>query len=229
MDFIQSAFSWLELEVNMSSAIRISASLLIGGGLGVFTGFLYRTCSNSVSGKNSFSALFPLLILVTTSVIYVVKSSLALSLGLVWALSIVRFRAAIKDPEELIYLFLCIGIGVSIGAGKLIPAVALVFVSSLFALGRRFLSRGMRAGSFLVTVSGDTEKYFDGPGNAVISAVDELVPRYALQRYEVDNERGSLRLVVPDAPASETARLISSLRDQLPECHVAYVNLEGSF
>ena len=51
-------------------------------------------------------------------VITIVKSSLALSLGLVGALSIVRFRAAIKDPEELVYLFLVIATGLGCGAGQ---------------------------------------------------------------------------------------------------------------
>ena len=54
----------------------------------------------------------------TMLVISIVKSSLALSLGLVGALSIVRFRAAIKEPEELAYLFLAIAIGLGFGAGQ---------------------------------------------------------------------------------------------------------------
>lgn len=222
-------FGWLELEVTIDSGIRVGASLLIAGGLGLFVGFLYRTCSTSVSGKNSFSRLFPLLVLVTTAMIYVVKSSLALSLGLVGALSIVRFRAAIKEPEELIYLFMCIAIGVGIGAGQLVPAVALVFVSSLFVLGRRFLSGEERHESFLVTVTGDSAKYFEGSKNTVVDTVNHLVSHYTLQRYEVDGERGCIRFVVPDAPPAETVRLISALRAELPECHIAYVNLEHSF
>ena len=55
-------------------------------------------------------------------VILIVKSSLALSLGLVGALSIVRFRTPIKEPEELIYLFLAIAIGLGFGAGQIVPS-----------------------------------------------------------------------------------------------------------
>ena len=66
----------------------------------------------------------------TTIVITIVKSSLALSLGLVGALSIVRFRAAIKEPEELVYLFLIIAIGLGCGAGQ----VKIVFVGIIFSL-----------------------------------------------------------------------------------------------
>jgi hypothetical protein len=54
----------------------------------------------------------------TMLIITIVKASLALSLGLVGALSIVRFRAAIKEPEELAYLFLAIAIGLDFGAGQ---------------------------------------------------------------------------------------------------------------
>ena len=65
----------------------------------------------------------------TTLVITVIKFSLALSLGLVGALSIVRFRAAIKEPEELIYLFLVIGIGLACGANQYIVAIsATIFI-----------------------------------------------------------------------------------------------------
>ena len=66
----------------------------------------YVKISNSLNDKEHFSEIFVPLAIITTLVITVVKFSLALSLGLVGALSIVRFRAAIKEPEELVYLFL---------------------------------------------------------------------------------------------------------------------------
>ena len=70
-----------------------------------------------------------MLAITTTVVITVVKFSLALSLGLVGALSIVRFRAAIKEPEELIYLFLIIGIGLASGSGQHYISFVLTVVS----------------------------------------------------------------------------------------------------
>ena len=66
---------------------------------------------------------FVVLAVTTMLIITVVKSSLALSLGLVGALSIVRFRAAIKEPEELAYLFLNIAIGLGLGAGQTLITV----------------------------------------------------------------------------------------------------------
>jgi len=90
--------------------------------LSILLGFLVREFyirfSTTLSNKVEFSKTFVVLAATTTIVITIVKSSLALSLGLVGALSIVRFRAAIKEPEELIYLFLLIAIGLGCGAGQ---------------------------------------------------------------------------------------------------------------
>ncbi len=80
--------------------------------------FIYIKFGKSINNKENFSDTFVLLAITTTVVITVVKFSLALSLGLVGALSIVRFRAAIKEPEELIYLFLIIGVGLASGSGQ---------------------------------------------------------------------------------------------------------------
>ena len=79
---------------------------------------IYNRYSHSLSNKDYFSKNFVILGVTTCLVITIVKSSLALSLGLVGALSIVRFRAAIKEPEELVYLFLVIATGLGIGANQ---------------------------------------------------------------------------------------------------------------
>ena len=82
----------------------------------------YMKVSRSLNDKEHFSEIFVPLAIITTLVITVVKFSLALSLGLVGALSIVRFRAAIKEPEELVYLFFVIGIGLANGANQFLIA-----------------------------------------------------------------------------------------------------------
>jgi len=71
-------------------------------------------------------SIIPVLSTVVFLVIVVVKSSLALSLGLVGALSIVRFRTPIKEPEELVYLFLAISIGLGYAAGQILITTILV-------------------------------------------------------------------------------------------------------
>ena len=77
----------------------------------------YIRYSTSLTGKHHIGTVIPILATIVFSVILVVKSSLALSLGLVGALSIVRFRTPIKEPEELVYLFLSISIGLGYAAG----------------------------------------------------------------------------------------------------------------
>ena len=77
----------------------------------------YIRFSTSLTGKHHIGTVIPILSTIVFLVILVVKSSLALSLGLVGALSIVRFRTPIKEPEELVYLFLAIAIGLGYAAG----------------------------------------------------------------------------------------------------------------
>ena len=88
----------------------------------------YIRFSSTLSNRFNFSKTFIILGVTTCIVIMIVKNSLALSLGLVGALSIVRFRAAIKEPEELVYLFLIIAAGLGCGAGQLqITIVGIIF------------------------------------------------------------------------------------------------------
>lgn len=96
-------------------------NLLLGLILSIFVAWYYKRFGQSLSNRSRFAPILPMLTLITLLVISVVKSSLALSLGLVSALSIVRFRTAIKDPEELIYLFFAIAIGLGLGTYQRIP------------------------------------------------------------------------------------------------------------
>ena len=89
--------------------------------------FVYQNYSRSISTRFQFSHLFPILSGATFLVIVIVKSSIALSLGLVGALSIVRFRTPIKEPEELIYLFISIGLGIGFGANQIV-ATLIIFI-----------------------------------------------------------------------------------------------------
>lgn len=99
----------------------------------------YIRFGNAVSNRGRFAANFVPLALTTMSIMVIVKPSVALSLGLVGALSIVRFRAAIKDPEELTYLFLTIGVGLATGADQ--PLIAIIVVA--FILLFLYLSKKM--------------------------------------------------------------------------------------
>ena len=123
----------------LDSAVEISLtsfiiSLVTAAILSYLIKKSYISNSQSLSNKDYFSDVFIPLSVITCLVISVVKFSLALSLGLVGALSIVRFRAAIKEPEELVYLFFCVGVGIATGANQIIIATAstLVIISILY-------------------------------------------------------------------------------------------------
>tara|TARA_Y100001980_G_C14482716_1_gene260921 strand:+ start:315 stop:989 length:675 start_codon:yes stop_codon:yes gene_type:complete len=79
---------------------------------------VYKTYGTSISDRSLFSKNFIFISLTTMLIITIIKSSLALSLGLVGALSIIRFRTAIKEPEELMFLFISIALGLGFGANQ---------------------------------------------------------------------------------------------------------------
>lgn len=107
--------------------------------LGFLLGLVYIRYGTSLSNRKLFSQNFILLAMTTMLIISIVKSSLALSLGLVGALSIVRFRAAIKEPEEISYLFLTIAIGLGFGANQGLITLA-GFLIIVFAIWVRNVS-----------------------------------------------------------------------------------------
>jgi hypothetical protein len=228
---------WTQLKSSWSSTLSLSNNvsaltllvyLILGGILALYCRFLYRHCGASPSDSDTITRIFPLLTLVTTAVIAVVKSSLALSLGLVGALSIVRFRAAIKEPEELVYLFLCIAIGLALGAEQPLLAIALVLVASLYVLAMYLTGRSRRQQNLLLTITGDSQRHFGGGEYDVMSKVESVVGRYTLQRMDLEDGRGQVRVVLGRRSAKESARLMRTLRAELPDCELSYVNINTS-
>ena len=138
---VQNLDNFKDFFLNQSIEIDILSfliSLLLSAILALLVKYVYLKCAMTLSNKSYFSDLFVPLSITTTLVITVIKFSLALSLGLVGALSIVRFRAAIKEPEELIYLFLIIGIGLACGANQYIVGVSatIFIITTLFIFSK---------------------------------------------------------------------------------------------
>lgn len=149
-------------------------------------GRVYVKFGRSLSNRSMFADNFVLLATTTMLVIVVVKSSLALSLGLVGALSIVRFRSAIKEPEELAYLFLNIGIGLGMGADQRVITVT-AFVMIIFVVWLKSLARRKEDGHNLyLTVSSDE------PGTVALADVVRIVERHcralSLKRFDENDE-----------------------------------------
>ena len=120
-------------------------ALVINLGIGVFLSILlrwhFKYFGSTLSNRDEFSQVCPFILLTTILIITVVKSSLALSLGLVGALSIVRFRTPIKEPEELAYLFIAIAMGLGLGADQRIPTLVagplILIVMAVFKWSRK--------------------------------------------------------------------------------------------
>ena len=140
MDKIQNLLDYQLAEINLSYQ-EIMLSIIIAAVCSAIIKYFYVKYSKSLSNKVIFSDIFILLSIVTCIVITIVKFSLALSLGLVGALSIVRFRAAIKEPEELVYLFLVIAIGLGAGAGQFKATITLTVFSIIIIYVQNFLKK----------------------------------------------------------------------------------------
>jgi len=133
---VENFFINSNIEINFTNFfIAIFMSLL----LAYIIKFTYIKVGRALNDKDYFSDTFIPLCMITTLVITVIKFSLALSLGLVGALSIVRFRAAIKEPEELVYLFFVISIGLANGANQFVLSVIATLLIISFLLLRNFL------------------------------------------------------------------------------------------
>lgn len=162
-------------------------TLLLNMGLGILLSLIvawyYVRYGNSLSNRAQFAPILPLLTMITLLVISVVKSSLALSLGLVGALSIVRFRTAIKDPEELIFLFLAIALGLGFGADQRIPTLVAFAVILAYLAARAVANRrSRRSHSLYLNIQIEAE----GDSSALFSTVNQLL----LQQFrELDLRR----------------------------------------
>ena len=126
--------------------------------------YVYKTKSNALSSKVQVSAIIPLLSNITFLVILIVKSSLALSLGLVGALSVIRFRTPVKEPEDLAFLFFAIALGIGYGALQIyttsIIFLILILIIWFFLSSRKNLIRN----EFNLIIECDLDKnqdYFD--------------------------------------------------------------------
>jgi|ETN01SMinimDraft_4_1059930.scaffolds.fasta_scaffold64358_2 uncharacterized membrane protein YhiD involved in acid resistance len=143
--------NYQNIEINLLTFVT---NLLIAFLLSHILSLVYVKYSNSLSNKKIFSNNFYLITLTTTLIITVVKSSLALSLGLVGALSIVRFRAAIKEPEEIAYLFLCIAIGLGMGANyTLVTVVGFGIILALVIILNRYTRKNIDQEEMFCTIS----------------------------------------------------------------------------
>ena len=127
-------------------------AILLSFALSLFIVFIYRITYAGVSFSAGFAGCIIMLSMVTTVVILVISSNMVLSLGMVGALSIVRFRTAIKEPTDTGFLFWAIATGIICGAGYITVAILATLLLGLLFVAVHALSKGQKAGSYLVVV-----------------------------------------------------------------------------
>ena len=143
-----------------------------------------------------------MLSLITFLVILIVKSSLALSLGLVGALSIVRFRTPIKEPEELIYLFLAIALGLGYGAGQIIPTTSIaiiIFFIIWFFIGNQFSKKSSEYNLVISCDALDINKNFVS-NELIFNTLKTFFDEFELVKYESDDQKANfvIKVLVDD-------------------------------
>ena len=118
---------------------KIVIGLVMGCLVGLIIAFVYKRCYRGVLYSPTFAMTLMMLTLITTPVVMCIKSDIALSMGMVGALSIVRFRTAVKDPMDTAYMFWALTMGILLGAELYIHALAVVLGISIILFVMTFV------------------------------------------------------------------------------------------
>jgi len=207
------------------SLINLLFNLGIGVPLALLIRWHFERFGSTLSNREEFAQVFPFILLTTTLIITVVKSSLALSLGLVGALSIVRFRTPIKEPEELAYLFFSIAMGLGLGADQTVPTVAAgVSILSVVAVLRWARREREKTKLFLSVDFADAA----GTQQQRIDSLNEVIARHVqvsdLRR--IDSREGALEATffVDVDGSNRISALIDDLQQAFPDIGVSFID-----
>tara|TARA_B110000971_G_scaffold157237_1_gene160560 strand:+ start:539 stop:1213 length:675 start_codon:yes stop_codon:yes gene_type:complete len=171
----------------------------------------YINYSNSLTGKLHVGQIIPILSSVVFLVIVIVKSSLALSLGLVGALSIVRFRTPIKEPEELVYLFLSISVGLGFGAGYSLITSIIVFLILLFNYVFLNQKKTIKSSEYNLVIE---RKSSDINFDELINSLSDFCNTVKFIRIDSENENHNIVLLVSIKSASSINDILKSLQKE---------------
>ncbi|HEY8420901.1 MAG TPA: DUF4956 domain-containing protein [Thermoclostridium sp.] len=156
------------------STTRILTVMLLSLALGLLIYFVYKKTFQGVVYNRSFNFTLIFISMVTAFIILPITSNLTLSLGMVGALSIVRFRTAVKEPIDIAYLFWAIAVGITTGAGFYSLSILGSLFISVVVVAFSFI-RGSNAGFYLLVIN-----YKSGSQNNV-SKVIEKIPQKKLK------------------------------------------------
>jgi len=161
--------------------LALSVSLVCG----IFISFIYRTQFQGVLFHQTHATAIVLITLVTTMVIMVISGNLVLSLGMVGALSIVRFRGAIKEPLDIVYLFWAVGVGIANGVAYFsVSIVSCLFIGLVLVLLKRNIVEMQSKLLILNCETADTEN--------ILNHLKEIAGQVNLRSRSDDNEQSEL-------------------------------------
>ena len=170
-------------------------NILIAIIISYIIGLVYSKYGNSLSNRKKLIQTFVLLSVIVMLVITIVKSSLALSLGLVGALSIVRFRTAVKEPEELVYFFLAIAIGLGLGANqRIITVIGAVIIIGYIIIQNMNAIKSVIQQNLILTISNTSDKNLNE--NEILDLLKKYCSSIELRRLDHINNTTELSLNV---------------------------------
>src|SRR5512140_3308138 len=225
MQFEQSLRELLWNPEMVAGLPKLVVSLGIAALLGIILGQVYIHFGHSLSNRRLFARNFLILVVTTTLIISIVRSSLALSLGLVGALSIVRFRAAIKEPEELAFLFLAISIGLGLGAGQaLVTVVAMIVILGLIVVRSLFRQSPTQPNLYLTVTSPGAAKL--GP-ERILQALAGVGATASLKRLDTTPESLEAAFLVDFKQVAHLEQFTNQLREISPEVRISCLDDRG--
>ena len=207
------------------SLATLATNLLLCILLSSALAWFYTRHGRSMSNRARFAQTLPALAMTTVVIISVIKSSLALSLGLVGALSIVRFRTAIKEPEELLYLFIAITIGLGLGADQRLPTLLAVLVILAYLLLRTLLTPRPARNNLYLNVLAQS-------GDGQFSQINQLLQRHtrSADLRRLDRSQSTLQatyLIACHSDETLTA-LMDDLCAQIPDGEFSFVEQDNT-
>ena len=154
--------------ISPASFPTILLSLVLALAAGLFIAWIYRRNYRGVMYSNNFTLTLVMMTLVTCPVVMCIRESIQLSMGMVGALSIVRFRTAVKDPLDTAYMFWALTMGILLGAGQFfLTACAVVGIGLLLTLLVHIQSKGLNSFLLVVRMGEEAER----AANQIVSGV----------------------------------------------------------
>jgi len=197
-------------------------NLFIGFILSIVVMYHYRKFSSVLTNKSTISRVFPFIVLTTILIISIVKSSLALSLGLVGALSIVRFRTPIKEPEELAYLFISIAIGLGLGANQTInTVVSSLLILIMMGLIKKKMDVSMYTKDYYLSIDMDNVEG-DLPG--IVDIVSSHSAKADMRRYQVSDNFSNIVFFVDIEDVISLDAITQELKQKYEGISISFID-----